>query len=1010
MAKPIHVLVECAQSVFFVLIVAVAAGPALGQPVLYVDQDATGPVHDGATWCTAFIHLQDALAAAAADGTVTEIRVAAGAHRPDRDAAHPNGTGDKEATFEPVRAVLLGGGYAGCGWPDPDARDPTVYETILSGDLARDDDPCFHRRYDNVYHVVTISDLLAHPEIDGVTIRGGHARYPSHSGGGVYVVGGGCTLTDCTVRANRANNGPAVYISADAGAVTIRGCTISDNMTLYNSAAVESRAQDTTLVDSLIVGNQGRGDRAGVYCTSGSSCELTGCILADNNGVAVTCEGTSALIRGCRISRNRGGSGAALRFGYSVAATVSNCTIIENSAFQGAAIFGQSGLPPVMISNSIIRNNGSDQIHDTAALVEYSNVEGGIEGMGNIDEDPVFAFSDDAHLLPGSPCIDAGTNSPAGGLVATDLDGDPRPEAPGGSVDMGADEYAADHPAIGVSPHKPVLHIAEGDAEPAVLLLAIRNLGGGTLDWQVAEQCAWLTVDPTQGTSVGEIDHVTLTASATSLAPGAHSCVLRIVAPGAATPSDALLTLNVNRTIGVPADYASIQSAIDAAVDGDTVQIAPGTYTGTGNRKLLTCGKVVTVQGAEAPGATVIDCENQDPAFYFTNGESRATVLRDLTIQRGRSNSTFNGDGGAIICRGGSDPTIGNCIVRACNASSDGAAISARGRASPLIEGCLIAENASEFGASGVYCEGRSEVRDCAILLNRMTTSYPYGYAGAGLECWGEAVADNCVVVGNSVHHSQNKGGGVIVGRMGRVSNSVITQNRSSRGGGVYTWVGGELFNCLIAGNWSNGIRAKGDETSFSARNCTVTGNLGYGVANTETCVATLENCVLWNEGADEILVSADATVNIRYSDVRGGAVGDGNIDVDPGFVRGPIGLFYLSQLAAGQAIDSQCVDAGDGLAETLGLDTHTTRVDEVGDAGAVDIGYHYPTAPRPLAWGDHDLDRDIDLADFAGWGECAAGPDSSVPLSRCYLLDFDYDIDVDLADFAAFQTAFAAN
>ncbi len=36
----------------------------------------------------------------------------------------------------------------------------------------------------------------------------------------------------------------------------------------------------------------------------------------------------------------------------------------------------------------------------------------------------------------------------------------------------------------------------------------------------------------------------------------------------------------------VPAEYATIQEAVDAAVSGDTILIAPGTYTGEGNRNI----------------------------------------------------------------------------------------------------------------------------------------------------------------------------------------------------------------------------------------------------------------------------------------------------------------------------------------------------------------------------------------------------------------------------------------
>lgn len=102
---------------------------------IYVDDDA--PLGgNGHSWGRAYKYLQDALDAAS---SIDDIRVAQGVYTPDSKTSYPNGSGDREATFQLIIGVTIKGGYAGFGESDPDARDVQLYETILSGDLTGND-------------------------------------------------------------------------------------------------------------------------------------------------------------------------------------------------------------------------------------------------------------------------------------------------------------------------------------------------------------------------------------------------------------------------------------------------------------------------------------------------------------------------------------------------------------------------------------------------------------------------------------------------------------------------------------------------------------------------------------------------------------------------------------------------------------------------------------------------------------------------------------------------------
>ncbi|MEW6251649.1 MAG: hypothetical protein AB1716_13470 [Planctomycetota bacterium] len=121
----------------------------------------------------------------------------------------------------------------------------------------------------------------------------------------------------------------------------------------------------------------------------------------------------------------------------------------------------------------------------------------------------------------------------------------------------------------------------------------------------------------------------------------------------------------------VPGQYATIQAAIDAAANGDTVLVADGVYRGEGNRDIELRGKAITVRSEHGPASCIIDCEGTelDPhrAFCFRGHETRATTLDGFSILNG--NAPYDPEcyysGGGIACNR-SSPTIRNCIICNC--------------------------------------------------------------------------------------------------------------------------------------------------------------------------------------------------------------------------------------------------------------------------------------------------------------------------------------------------------
>ena len=135
--------------------------------------------------------------------------------------------------------------------------------------------------------------------------------------------------------------------------------------------------------------------------------------------------------------------------------------------------------------------------------------------------------------------------------------------------------------------------------------------------------------------------------------------------------------------------------------------------------------------------------------------------------------------------------------------------------------------------------------------------------------------------------------------------------------------------------------------------------------------MSKLVNCILWantdSSGTGEAAQIYGGTPDVNHCLVQGWtdqSIGAGNINSDPLFTSGPQGDYYLSQIAAGQAQDSPCTDAGDKSATHLEMNRLTTRTDEFGDTDIVDIGYHYSRFDSV----DLDGDGRADFADFAGF------------------------------------------
>lgn len=115
-------------------------------------------------------------------------------------------------------------------------------------------------------------------------------------------------------------------------------------------------------------------------------------------------------------------------------------------------------------------------------------------------------------------------------------------------------------------------------------------------------------------------------------------------------------------------DFATIQGAIDAANNGDTILLTDGTFGGTGNTNVSFLGKAVTVRSLHGdPRNCIVDCEGVARGFRFAAAEQNDSQLAWITIRNGSYGS------GAGIYVSGASPTIQGVIFENNAAQSGGA-------------------------------------------------------------------------------------------------------------------------------------------------------------------------------------------------------------------------------------------------------------------------------------------------------------------------------------------------
>ncbi len=354
--------------------------------------------------------------------------------------------------------------------------------------------------------------------------------------------------------------------------------------------------------------------------------------------------------------------------------------------------------------------------------------------------------------------------------------------------------------------------------------------------------------------------------------------------------------------------YQSLQAALTAAVSGDQIWVAKGTYKpGAARTATFMLKTGVAVYGGFAGGETLLSQRHVALNTTVLSGELGAlgpagnvyhvvsglavdntAVLDGFTISGGNANGTSPNDSGGGIYDSSGNPTLANLVVTANRAVVNGGGMYNFNGGPILLKNVLFKGNHSAATAGGLYNDSASPTLIHVTFLSNSADGYAGGlYTTVGV--------DSLKLVSFKGNTSGRDGGGLYD------VNTTITLNRVSftgnkavdAGGGMYsTGSTTTLTRVTFAGNTApnaGGGMLNQSSGSVSLTNVTFNGNVatngtngfGGGLYNGGSTVSLTS--VTFNDNQADFAAGMDnfnstvtvnnATFNANASKNDGGAV-----------------------------------------------------------------------------------------------------------------------------------------